>query len=57
MAHCAGMFAKITAHEAAMRAHHPERQPIVFSPELHGLGDRLKGAVGGHCRRWVARCD
>jgi hypothetical protein len=42
---CAALNARLLAHETRMLKH-PNRQPLVYAPRFHGLGDRLKGTEG-----------
>ncbi len=41
---CSAVYQAILAHESHMASHYPQRQPLIYSPSLHGLGDRIKGA-------------
>ncbi len=41
-AECTALYTRLLAHEARMRSH-PDRQPLIYAPRYHGLGDRLKG--------------
>ena len=42
---CGAGFDKALRHFASEIANRPDRQPLVYDPQLHGLGDRLKGLV------------
>jgi hypothetical protein len=42
-ADCSFVFDVLQRHQQRMDAEFPDRQPLIYDPSQHGLGDRLKG--------------